>query len=293
MSVTSRDPIESESLSKESLLHRIGARTRRRRGDLGLSIKVLAERAGMSPRFISDVEAGRGNIAVSRLDNLADALELSIVSLVRPAASGVRQSIDELLVGCNNDELAGLLSVLEAARGKRIKNVIALLGVRGAGKSSVGAAVARELGLPFVELARQIESLAGMPLGELFNLHGEGYYRRLEHRCLTELLTSGKACVVALPGGVVGNPHAFQLIRETTRTIWLRAELDDYWQRVFAQGDTRPMAGREDARAELEALLAQRNPLYRQAEHLVDTSGASLDEVVARVLSQLNQTTRR
>lgn len=280
--------------SPDELLHRIGARARHRRGELGLSIKALAERAGMSPRFISDVEAGRGNIAVSRLDNLADALELPVVSLLQPlAGGGARQSIDELLVGCTEDELARLLSVLEVARGKRVRKVVALLGVRGAGKSTVGAAAAEKLGLPFVELAREIEELAGMPLGEIFNLHGEGYYRRLEQRCLTELLTSGRACVAALPGGIVSNPDAFRLIRETCHTVWLRAELRDYWERVFAQGDTRPMAGREDAQAELEALIAQRGPLYRQAEHVVETSGVALDEVVTNLLTELNRTTAR
>lgn len=276
--------------SPDELLRRIGSRARHRRGELGLSIKALAERAGMSPRFLSDVEAGRGNIAVGRLDNLADALEMPVVSLLQPTAGSVRSSIDELLAGCSEAELAPLLSVLEAARGKRVRKVIALLGVRGAGKSTVGRALAKQLGLPFVELVAQIEELAGMPLGELFDLHGTGYYRRLEHRCLTDLLTSGRACVAALPGGIVSRPDAFQLVRETCHSVWLRAEPQDYWERVHAQGDTRPMAGREDAEAELQALIAQRNPLYRQAEHVVETSGIEPDAVVTTLLTKLDNT---
>jgi len=257
--------------------------------DLGLSIKAVAERAGMSSRFLSEVEAGRGNIAIGRLNNLAGALELPMVSLIRPlSAGGARHAIEELLAGCSDDELTQLLGLLEVARGKRVPRVIGLLGVRGSGKSTVGAALADELGISFVELARRIEEQAGMPLGDLFSLHGEAYYRRLEQKCLTDLVTSGEACVAALPGGIVGNADAFQLIRETCYSVWLRARVEDYWERVFAQGDTRPMAGREDAMADLEALVAHRDPLYRQADHIVETSGMPVDEIVNGLLTELD-----
>ncbi len=275
--------------SNTELLRRVGARIRQKRTDLGLSIRATAERAGMSQRFVSDVEAGRGNIAIGRLSNLADALDVPLVSLIRPrSAPGPRQAIEDLLAGCSDAELRRLLGVLEVARGKKAPLVVALLGIRGSGKSTIGPRLADVLGLPFVELARRIEERARMSVGDVFSLHGEAYYRRLEQRCLTELINTGAPAVVALPGGIVGNNEAFELIRATCRSIWLRARVEDYWKRVFEQGDTRPMAGREDAMADLRALVSQREPLYRQADHIVETSGETIEAIVTSIVAALD-----
>lgn len=276
------------------LLQKVGARARKARVDLGLSIKAVAEAAEMSPRFISDVEAGRGNIAIGRLDRLARALKIPLVRLLQSdGARSSRHAIDSLLDGCTGAELARLLQLLEVVRGNRVPRVIALLGVRGSGKSTIGRALAEKLGLPFVELARRIEEKASMTLGDLFSLHGEGYYRRLEQECLVELVTSGEACVAALPGGIVTNADAFQLIRDACYSVWLHAEVEDYWKRVFAQGDTRPMAGRDDAMAELRSLVARREPLYRLADRIVETSGVPVETIVSSLADIEHRTSRR
>ena len=275
-----------------ALLDRIGSRTRERRRELGLSLKALSERAGLSARFLSDVEAGKGNIAIGRLDALADALEVPLVSLLRaPASVDLRAAIDRALSGCSDEELRGFLRLIEVARGERDPSIIALLGVRGAGKTTVGIAVAEALSIPFVELTRAIEQRAGMSLGDLFGLHGEAYVRTIEHRCLSDLVLEGTPCIVALPGGIVTHAEAFELALSSCHTVWLHADASSHWERVFAQGDTRPMHGRDDAREELERLIARREPLYRRAAQVVHTSRLTREEVVRAVLRDLDRTT--
>ena len=279
------DPIASK------LLRTVGMRVRRRRLELGLSLKRLAELSALSPRFLSDVEAGKGNIAIVRLDSLARAIDFSLAEIVRPIPmGGARQRLEDLLDGATDTDIQRLVEIMEVVRGQRAPGVLALLGVRGAGKSAVGAALSISLGLPFIEVANQIERQAGMPLIDLFTLYGEPYYRRLEMRCLADLLASGKQCIAALPGGVVTNPDALRMIQESCHSVWLRADPEDYWARVFAQGDTRPTAGRKNAMEELRALTKHRAPLYGQADHIVDTSGKTIEEVVIAVLNSLEKT---
>ncbi len=275
------------------LLLRIGARVRARRSEVGMSLRELAEASGVSSRFLSDVEKGRGNIAIGRLDAVAGALSVPLHTLVHPAANAPaiptdRQAIHELLADCSEPTLRRLRGLLEVALGRRAPRMIALLGFRGAGKSTVGAVVAEALELPFVELVREVEDRAGMVLSDVFTAHGEGYYRRLEMECLGDLVASGRTCVAALPGGVVTNPDAMELIRQSCLSIWLRATPEDHWRRVFEQGDTRPMAGRAEPMAELRAIMARREPFYRQASGIVETSGRTLDEVRDAVLEALD-----
>jgi XRE family aerobic/anaerobic benzoate catabolism transcriptional regulator len=277
----------------QGLHHRIGGRVRQRRGDLGYTVKGLAERSGLSPRFLSDVESGKANISVGRLEQLAEALEQPLVSLVGPTGGGARQAIDALLAQCTEAELARALGVLEVALGRRTPPIIALVGVRGAGKSTVGPPLAEALGLPFVELDHRIEARAGLPIPDIFTLHGEGFYRRLELECFAELVEAHEPCVVALPGGIVASEAALNLLRGSCTAVWLRAKAQDYWDRVFAQGDTRPMSGRADAKADLRELIRRRDPLYEPADLSIDTSGTAPAQVVERVLAALEASRRR
>ena len=226
-----------------ALLLRIGIRVREARQALGLTARALAERSQLSLRFVTDLEAGRANIAVGRLLGVADALGLALSELVAEERAAPAR-----------------------ARG------LALVGLRGAGKSTLGGRLAAALGVEFVELDQRIEEAAGLSLAELFAIHDEAYYRRLELEALQGLLAGGRPFVVALGGGVVQNPPAWELARRHCTTVWLRARPEDHMDRVLAQGDRRPVAGRPDAMAELRRLLAAREPLYAEAELAVDTS---------------------
>lgn len=236
-----------------ALLRRVGERVRRARGELGLTARELAGRAGLSLRFVTELEGGRANIAIGRLQGVADALGLSLAELVADPVAAPR------------------------ARG------VALVGLRGAGKSTLGARLAAALSVPFVELDQRIEEAAGLSLAELFAIHGEAYYRRLELEALQALIAAERPFVVALGGGVVHDAEAWELARRHCTTVWLRARPEDHMDRVLAQGDRRPVADRPDAMAELRRLLAAREPLYGQAALQVDTSALGAEALPALV----------
>jgi XRE family transcriptional regulator, aerobic/anaerobic benzoate catabolism transcriptional regulator len=232
------------------LLAGLGQRVRHLRGERGFTLKELAERAELSVRFLVQVEAGTGNISVGKLANLAQALDTTPADLL----SGPGSEPD--------------------------LPVIALLGLRGAGKTTVGRRLARKLRVPFVELDRRVEEAAGLSLDEIFALHGEDYYRRLEREALERILAERRPLVLATGGGVVMSPETYALLRHRALTLWLRAHPEDHWNRVVQQGDRRPMADHPQAMAELRRLLAAREPLYSEAAHTIDTSGLTLDSVV-------------
>lgn len=237
------------------LLSELGRRVRALRLERGFSLKELARRAGLSPRFLFAVEAGDGNISVGKLAGLALALG------TRPA---------ELLAGSGDQP--GL-------------PLIALLGLRGAGKTTIGRRLARRLRVPFVELDRRVEEAAGLTLAELFALHGEQYYRRLERETLEQVLAEGRPLVLATGGGIVASAETYGLLKRRALTVWLRAHPEDHWNRVLQQGDRRPMADHPQAMAELRRLLVAREPLYAQARHKVDTSRLGVDQAVLAIES--------
>jgi XRE family aerobic/anaerobic benzoate catabolism transcriptional regulator len=236
----------------DNVLSGLGRRVRAERLSRGLTLREAAERSGISARFLVQLEAGRGNISVRRLASLARALGTT------PAA---------LLAGDDTPAPA----------------VIALLGLRGAGKTTIGRRLARRRRVPFVELDKRIEQAAGLSLGELFTLHGEDYYRRLEREVLQQVLSEGKPIVLATGGGLVASPETFSMLRRSAVTVWLRASPEDHWDRVVRQGDRRPMADHPQAMADLRALLAAREPLYALADHTVQTSGVPVEEIVETV----------
>jgi XRE family aerobic/anaerobic benzoate catabolism transcriptional regulator len=231
------------------VLRELGARARALRVQRGWTLREASERSGLSARFLVQLESGRGNISVRRLVDVARALGTSASALL--AESPARQA-----------------------------RVIALLGLRGAGKTTVGRRLARRLRVPFVELDRRIEAAAELSLSEIFSLHGEDYYRRLEQETLQDVLAERKAMVLATGGGLVTSPETLDILRRSATTVWLRAKPEDHWNRVVRQGDRRPMADHPQAMADLRALLTAREPLYASADHAVDTSGMSIGRVV-------------
>ena len=237
------------------MLDAVGASVRHHREQLGWSRRKLADESGVSERFLAQLEAGSGNISLKRFAEVARALGTTPSALLAPA---------------------------EAPHADK---PIALLGVRGAGKSAVGTALARELGARFVELDREIELAAGLSLAQIFELHGEAYYRRVEREVLTRLL-AGPA-VLATGGSIVNDPTNFALLRARARTVWLRARPEDHWNRVVAQRAQRPRAENPHAFEARRALLAARAKLYARADHAVDTSGRSVKQVVADVAERV------
>jgi len=236
----------------DELLNTIGLRVRAAREAHGWTRREVSERSGVSLRFLVQVESGRANISVKRLADLANALDTSASMLLSPV-----------------DEAS--------------QPVVALLGLRGAGKTTVGRQLARVRRVPFVELDRRIEQAAELSLSELFSLHGEDYYRRLERETLAEVLGERRPLVLATGGGLVTSPDTYALLRNAAVTVWLRARPEDHWNRVVRQGDRRPMADHPQAMADLRALLASREPLYGMAAHTVDTSGLTVAQVVRTI----------
>ena len=243
-------------VSGAALLAGLGRRTRELRTQRHLTLRELAEGSGLSARFLVQVESGEGNISVKNLSLLARALGTS------PAA---------------------LLSAAETQAPSL--PVIALLGLRGAGKSTIGRRLARRLRVPFLELDHKVEEAAELSLADIFALHGEVYFRRLEKEVLTRLLDQGRPMVLACGGGLVTASDTYALLCGRALTVWLRAEPEDHWNRVVKQGDRRPMAHRPQAMGELRRLLRAREPLYAEAAHTVHTSKLTPDAVVVAVES--------
>src|SRR5262245_4639654 len=242
-----------------TLLPILAARVRRARGARGWSRAELAERSGLSLRFLARIEGGGANLSIARLADLAAALGTTPELL--PRAPRPRSP------------------------------VVALVGMRGAGKSTVGPILARSLRVPFVEMDARIQRAAGLPLDQIFELHGERYYRRLERETLSAILSEPNAAVVAAAGGVVNEPATWKLLLERTTVVWMRAAAEDHWRRVVAQGDRRPMADNPDAMAELRTMLSARESRYAQAQIAVDTrrrSPRSVASEIKRSLAELD-----
>jgi len=253
---------QDRSRKRDDLLRALGIAVRARRTDLGLTMRSLAERADVSERFLAQLELGEGNISVARLQDVAEALGTGAAELLAQAPSVVH------------------------------RKVVALLGLRGAGKSTLGPEVARRLGVPFFELDALVVREAGMPLATIFEMHGEAWFRRMEHDVLRHFLDTHPAAVLATGGSLVTAPETYAMLRERTTTVWLRARPQDHWDRVLRQGDARPMRNRANAMAELKLLLRMRKPLYALADQVVDTSSATFDEAATRIVAALRPTKR-
>lgn len=262
----------------------VGRRLKSRRHALGWTLKTLSQSSGVSERYLILAEQGEANLSLEKLRAVCRALGLSLTDAL---AEDVRGDLGALLAARTPHELAEIADWVRRRYGPSQRPLVALLGVRGAGKSTVGRALARRLDHTFVELDARIEQAADLRLSEIFALHGEAYYRRLEHQALVELSLSGVPAVVATGGSIVMDPENFARLRESAATVWLRASPEDHWDRVIQQGDRRPMRDHPHALAELRALLAAREPLYRQADVVVETSGRSVAEVVDAVAASV------
>ena len=237
----------------DAFLARLGERVRGWRDSRRVTRKTLALSSGVSERYLAQLESGQGNMSILLLRQLAHAMQVPVEDLVREIASAPR------------------------------RDRIALVGLRGAGKSALGAKLAADLGIPFIELDREIEREAGATLSELFGMYGQDGYRRFERRALERVLADNKRCVIATGGSLVTAQETYGRLIAACFTVWLKAAPEEHMARVIAQGDMRPIRGHAAAMDDLKQLLIERTHLYTQADASVDTAGRTLRQSLAEL----------
>jgi len=282
---------------KDPFLAALGERTRALRLRRGLTRKGLARAADVSERHLANVEMGVGNASVQFLRQLAGALDCTLAELVgdETASSPEWLMIREVLRGRTEPELAqaraavaGLFGAPAAPAARRRR--VALIGLRGAGKSTLGRRLAEAWSVPFVELNSRIELVAGCSLDQIHSLYGPAAYRRYERRALEDVIRREAQAVIATPGGMVSDPATFSQLLAQCYTVWVRASPEEHMGRVLAQGDTRPMAGHAgnaEAMNDLRRILESRAAFYAKADTTFDTSGMSADEAFEGLRRQL------
>lgn len=282
---------------KDPFLVALGERARALRSRRGLTRKCLAQAAEVSERHLANVEMGVGNASILFLRQLAQALNCTLAELVgdETASSPEWLMIREMLRGRGEAELAQARAALSTVFGAPANVAarhgrVALIGLRGAGKSTLGRMLADSGDMPFVELNRHIEAIAGCSLAEIHSLYGPRAYRRYERRALEDAIQRFPKAVIATPGGIVSDPATFNLLLANCYTVWVRATPEEHMSRVLAQGDTRPMNGNAEAMNDLRHILDSREPFYSKADHTYDTSDRSLPDALAGLREQLRET---
>ena len=272
------------SADDNEYLGMLGERIRGLRARRGMTRKILAQQSGVSERYLAQLETGHGNISIVLLRRIAQAMGLPLVDLSR---EGPEQPVEltlliQFLARLSPAKLARARALLaaefEAAGNRDRSRRIALVGLCGAGKSTLGQMLAARRGVVFVEAARAIEREAGTVLSEIFSLYGQAAYRRYERRALEAVLEQHDAFVLAPGGSIVSEPATFDLLLTSCFTVWLRATPEEHMARVIAQGDYRPMAGDGEAMEDLRRILAGREALYSKADVILETSGSSVEQ---------------
>lgn len=288
------DPRRGASPDEESYLHLIGERVRLLRARRGMSRRVLAQASGVSERYLAELERGAGNASLLVVRQIAGAMNIAIQELVsdRPDPSVdlalVRHQIDAL----DAEDVRELRAFITGRWGRAFEPAgrVALIGLRGAGKTTLGRRSAETLAVPFVEIDREIERASGLPLADLFAAEGQAGFRKFERGALEAVVQAHDRAVIATGGSIVTEPGTFDLLLSTCHVVWLKATPEEHMQRVVAQGDWRPMKASQEAMKDLEAILESRSGLYGQAHAVFETSGRSEDEAVqdlARLLAPM------
>lgn len=265
----------------------LGQRVRSARAARGMTRKILARDSGVSERYLAQLEAGRGNVSVLVLLQVAGAMAMPVDLLLRETETADQRAAIDLIARMGSGELKETVEWLRGQSSKQVGNGrarrIGLIGLRGAGKSTLGQKLAESLGFPFVELNREIEADYGGSLDDLFSLAGQPAYRRYELRCLERVLEEHEAVVLATGGGIVANDAAFEALLGGTHTVWIQAAPEEHMSRVVAQGDLRPMADNREAMRDLRQILAAREQAYGRALVTLDTTGDAIDESVRKI----------
>jgi XRE family aerobic/anaerobic benzoate catabolism transcriptional regulator len=284
--------------TRNAMLIALGERVRALRSRRGLTRKAVAQAADISERYLANLEYGIGNASLMVLQQLAGALHCPLAELIGDATTSSPEwlLIRELLAGRDEATLRRVRMAIGEMLGAGGADVqrssrVALIGLRGAGKSTLGRMLGEDLGFPFVELGMEIEKFAGCNVAEIQALYGMNAYRRYERRALEEAIQIYPEAVIAVPGGLVSDPATFSLLLAHCTTVWLYADPEDHMRRVAAQGDMRPMADSKEAMKDLKRILAGRAPFYAKAEFRLDTSAQPLQptylalrEIVRRAL---------
>ncbi len=287
---------------KNPFLVALGERVRALRARRGMTRRALSVAADVSERHLANLEYGVGNASILVLAQVAAALQCSLAELIGDVTTSSPEwlLLRELLENRDEDALRRVrlavvdllgMGVQSNAGPSTKRSRIALIGLRGAGKSTLGQMLADDLGYPFVELSREIEQFAGCSIGEIQGLYGQSAYRRYERRALEEAIQIYPEVVIATPGGIVSDAATFNQLLTHCTTIWLQAGAEDHLKRVAAQGDMRPMAASKEALEDLKGILAGRTAFYSKAEHRLDTSAQPLAETFERLRSIVQELT--
>ena len=285
-----------EAPSKNLVLQALGERVRRLRARRGLTRRSLATSADVSERHLANLEYGTGNVSIMVLHQIASALQCSMAELLGDVTTSSAEwlLIRELLEGRAENELrqvrlaAGEILGTAPSGDHHRHSRVALIGLRGAGKSTLGRMLADDRGVPFIELNKEIEALAGCSVREIYDLYGVSGYRRYERRALEETVQIYTDVVIATPGGIVSDSATFNELLSHCTTVWLQAAPEEHMSRVIAQGDTRPMAANPEAMEDLRRILEGRREFYSKADHVLNTSGEVLEYSLSKLKNLVN-----
>ncbi len=269
------------------LVRRLGERIKKLRARRGMSRKVLSQQSGVSERYLAQLETGQANVSFQILWALAQTLDTEVAALVEDRADEAQELMlsKRLLERLSADEVAGAYALLRQRFGGRAATGrVALIGLRGAGKTTLGRILARHYEAPLIRITHVVEQMAGMDMPEIFMGMGQKGYRRLEYKAVQATLDQNPRAVVETGGSLVSEPKTFDLLLSGCFTVWLQASPREHMQRVYAQGDVRPMEGHRQAMEDLETILDARGSLYRRADAILDTSGRSADDCARQLI---------
>jgi XRE family aerobic/anaerobic benzoate catabolism transcriptional regulator len=283
--------------SDEDFLRALGVRVREMRSRRGMTRKMVARESDVSERHLAQLELGEGNVSIVLLRRIATALNVSLEELFAAEASesDAKRSLRDLLERLPAQQLSTVVARLTKEFGASPKDRhsrIALIGLRGAGKSTLGVKLAQAVKAPFIELDREIAKEAGMDLSEIFSLYGQSGYRRIELRVLERILREYPRAVLSVGGGVVSERETYDRLLGSCFTVWVKANPEDYMSRVVAQGDFRAMAENDEAMEDLRRILGAREPFYRKADLHLDTSGESAEQSFRKLKQALQSEIR-
>lgn len=294
VNVISSEPRRGTQAAEEAYLKLVGERVRLERVRRGMSRKVLSHASGVSERYLAELERGSGNASLLVLRQIAEAMSMKIADL---ASEDADRPIDLALAihqleTLSSAEVAEARRMLAARFGRPTaptKGRIALIGLRGAGKSTLGYEAAQALGIPFVELDREMERASGMDLAEILAVHGPAVYHNLERECLEAVIDSYNRAVIACGGSIVASPHAFDLLLSSCFVVWVKASPEEHISRATKAGDLRPMSIGRQAMSEFKQVMESRTPLYAKADAVIDTTAMNAEEVLATLLSLVTE----